>query len=636
MSTLHKNISYILLVLIIAGVGYYVRHSLAFLNTTSDSGISIFTQTSPVVDSTSPSYDPFSCTVDPKIGTSTDIYTKGYKLYKARYYGYPDQGTPCRPLYEKITYVDDGTVSSGEYKGYHRVFAFTQAFDEMWMSEDIPSYFITKDFKEFKLVKKGLATDVGTGEDDLKRYINENLDTTRVTGIVDSIEFSHPDILTFGNTEYSFIGFERELSPIGRKLGSIDGLDIFEVGIKNMNANLEYATSTMREAFKKLPAYYSALTRVKVKNKDGVVADYEISFKQTSKEQIKTSRGVEQSKQLFIGGMFFGDEIATKEKVSAVYGQITPTPCGGTFGSYVVKNISQSELRSIGKLKSGVEIFTLKDIHHPLINAQYEEKVVQYDDETFTSINQQRLNITKKPSYSEYASGNPVLIFKDAWGRFVAVGETEYMLEAGCGKPVIYLYPQETTKVHVEFKDSVQLTTHIPVYKKGWDVIAEKTGVLHNLVNEDCSVYEKAKHGSEYAHDACVANEYPYIYWAGNAYREYPTAEEGFVVTKENLKTELESKLGEIGLKQKEIDDMVSYWYPEMLKKNAPFYRISFFDTETMNQFIPMSVHPKPNSVLRIFLDWEPLSKEATIKPQEFKSFNRNGFTYVEWGGLKR
>jgi len=642
MSTIHKNLLYIVLVLIIAVAGYFVTSSLGRLSNQPeenlDSGISVISYNAPADSSLSPSYDPYSCTVDPKIGTSTDVYTKGYRLFKARYYGYPDQGTPCRPLFETIKYVDDGTVTSGEYKGYHRLFSFVEESEGMWSPEDMPFYFITKDFKDFKLVKKGLALGFTSGDEgiqSLNRYVAENLDTTRVTGIVDSVEFSHPETLTFGNIEYTFVGFERDPSPAGKRLASVDGLDVFEVGIKNLSMYLDYATSTMRTAFKKLPTYYSALTKVKVKNKDGLVADYEISIKQTSKENIKTSTGVEQSKQLFLGGMFFGDEIVTKEKVAASYGQITPTPCGGAFGSYVVKNISQDDLRSIGKLKSGVEIYALKDKNHPLIKAQYEEKVVQYDDETFKSLSD-RLGITKKPSYNEYVSGNPVLVFKDTWGRFVAVGETEYMLEAGCGKPVIYLYPQETTKVHVEFKDKVQLTTQIPSYKKGWDVVAEKTGVLHSVENDNCDMYKKTKHGSEYAHDACLKNEYPYIYWAGNAFKEYPVVKEGFVVTGENLKTELESKLKEIGLNQKEIDDMVSYWYPEILKKNAPFYRISFFNTETMNQFIPMYVSPRPDSVLRIFLDWEPLNKQIDVKPQIFKPFNRNGFTYIEWGGLKQ
>ena len=46
-------------------------------------------------------------------------------------------------------------------------------------------------------------------------------------------------------------------------------------------------------------------------------------------------------------------------------------------------------------------------------------------------------------------------------------------------------------------------------------------------------------------------------------------------------------------------------------------------------------IDPKPDSELRVFMAWKPLGRPQTIEPQTFASFERNGFTVVEWGGCE-
>lgn len=51
-----------------------------------------------------------------------------------------------------------------------------------------------------------------------------------------------------------------------------------------------------------------------------------------------------------------------------------------------------------------------------------------------------------------------------------------------------------------------------------------------------------------------------------------------------------------------------------------------------------MTVLPKPQTVIRVFLDWEPLftPPQTPMEPQEIPIPPvRTGFTLVEWGGLK-
>ncbi|MCX6732996.1 MAG: hypothetical protein NTV98_05650, partial [Candidatus Roizmanbacteria bacterium] len=143
-----------------------------------------------------------------------------------------------------------------------------------------------------------------------------------------------------------------------------------------------------------------------------------------------------------------------------------------------------------------------------------------------------------------------------------------------------------------------------------------------------------------YAKNACIKNKYPYLYWSGNTIGEpYPTSiANGWYVSKSDLKSFMEKKLIEIGLNQKESKDMMEYWIPQMESKNVPYYKISFLTTKQMNTLVPMSIQPQPKSILRVFLDFLPLSKKPidTISPQNITPFIRDGFTVVEWGGLKR
>jgi len=83
---------------------------------------------------------------------------------------------------------------------------------------------------------------------------------------------------------------------------------------------------------------------------------------------------------------------------------------------------------------------------------------------------------------------------------------------------------------------------------------------------------------------------------------------------------------------------MLAYWLPELTSKNAPYYKIDFLQTAEMNRIAPMHINPSPDSIFRLFLDWSPLAQAPAVtpQPQVLNHVQRNGFTVVEWGGLKR
>jgi hypothetical protein len=74
-----------------------------------------------------------------------------------------------------------------------------------------------------------------------------------------------------------------------------------------------------------------------------------------------------------------------------------------------------------------------------------------------------------------------------------------------------------------------------------------------------------------------------------------------------------------------------------MLTKNAPFYRVSFLTTPQVDKIFPMTVTPTPDSILRIFMDWQPMNQKpvSPLPPETLPQLIRSGFTMVEWGGLK-
>ncbi|MGD0328762.1 MAG: fibronectin type III domain-containing protein [Minisyncoccia bacterium] len=321
----------------------------------------------------------------------------------------------------------------------------------------------------------------------------------------------------------------------------------------------------------------------------------------------------------------------TSTPLSITYGNYTATNYDwggdGYDWYYCYNNISAAQFQA-GLIVTGT---TVKG-----------DPIYELDPNKYPSVYDCLYDITYQGSSTpDFIQSHPMFFWRHPAGDFVAFIRRDVESgPGGIGKPVIYLYPPKPTEVTVRFTTPMRLTTDIPTYANGWDVMAHPDGELTdlqlNLTN--CDAIGSTIFGSEYAQAACKQNDYPYLYWAGQASGQYPIPTGGWVVPQENISDFLNQKLTQIGLTDKEKSDMMAYWVPELLTKNAPFYRISFFQTEQMNQFIPMQISPKPDTVIRVFLDWSPLSTMPVIQPQPqiLNHIDRTGFTLVEWGGLKQ
>ena len=189
-------------------------------------------------------------------------------------------------------------------------------------------------------------------------------------------------------------------------------------------------------------------------------------------------------------------------------------------------------------------------------------------------------------------------------------GKIELTEIGGYAKPVLYLYPtKDNTKISVSFAKPELLTTTYPKYKNSWEVTANKNG---DLKDKD--------------------NKYYYgLYWEENGSINVKF-NEGFYVTKDNAIEFLEEKLTTIGLNDREKNEFIMYWLPilEKNEKNLVYFEL----TKSREAYNKLNINPKPDSLLRVAIHIKKVDKKINIKAQKLTTFERKGFTAVEWGGF--
>lgn len=182
--------------------------------------------------------------------------------------------------------------------------------------------------------------------------------------------------------------------------------------------------------------------------------------------------------------------------------------------------------------------------------------------------------------------------------------------EALSAKPVIYLYPEEETRVTVQLEFDGQLTSTYPAYETGWEVLARPNGTLT---------------------DPVTGREYYCLFWEGVSDADYDLSA-GFVVPGEETAAFLEDALARLGLTEREADEFLIYWLPRM--EGNPYNLISF-QGEAYTESAVLKAEPAPDSVLRVFMAWKGLESPVEVEPQTLEGFERTGFALVEWGGAE-
>jgi len=182
-------------------------------------------------------------------------------------------------------------------------------------------------------------------------------------------------------------------------------------------------------------------------------------------------------------------------------------------------------------------------------------------------------------------------------------------------KPVIYLYPKQKQNIQVKLDYQGEIIADYPNYDeklKGWSVTAYPDGKIINDADNQ---------------------EYGYLFWEGKSKEKIDwDLSKGFIVRGKDTKIFLQKTLSKIGLTPKEYNEFIVYWFP-LMQDNK--YNLIHFANEQYSDTAPLTINPKPDSILRVFMVYKSLEKQREIQEQEIKPFERKGFTVVEWGGTE-
>lgn len=247
-----------------------------------------------------------------------------------------------------------------------------------------------------------------------------------------------------------------------------------------------------------------------------------------------------------------------------------------------------------GKTNTGEDVYLVSKENDPIIKAAYENYKIGREKDVL--------------SIADFLKKKPVFVWKSGLGVNVIFTGRDFAGLAECGKPVIYLYPTEEMEISVKL--GTKITDSLPEYNNGWKVWALPSGELK-----------------------LADKTYPYLYWEGTG-QEYSLVNAGTVVSKKDVEKTLKKQMQQLGLNEKEMADFLEFWLPKM--PNKPYVRLTWFGNQLMDRLAPISVTPKPETIIRVFLDFEGLPNKIDIPAQNLSAKERKGFTVIEWGGLLR
>ncbi|MEI6650392.1 MAG: hypothetical protein WCL23_03070 [Candidatus Moraniibacteriota bacterium] len=302
------------------------------------------------------------------------------------------------------------------------------------------------------------------------------------------------------------------------------------------------------------------------------------------------------------------------EKNTASYEEY-PSGCGlGAYAYDMTGKVDiEKDLVKVGKTDQGDDLYGYKETN-PDLKTYYTEtylsSLIQYAGPGQSA--DPTPGADTAANWAAFLQKHAIVFWVDPFGRILEFFNTDTMQLAECGKPVVYLYPEKTTDVSVKVFPNEGVSVSDPAYGDGWNVTAQPDGTLTNHAD---------------------GLQYPNLFWEGGSSVIYKTPTRGFVTAREDLKMFFDGKLSELGLSVKEISDFEEYWISKMNEKPKPFYFVTFLSREQIDRLAPLSITPKPDTVIRVMMDYEGLDAWKDVPGYSIRTPKRQGFTAVEWGG---
>ena len=176
-------------------------------------------------------------------------------------------------------------------------------------------------------------------------------------------------------------------------------------------------------------------------------------------------------------------------------------------------------------------------------------------------------------------------------------------------KPILYFYPETDTVCSVRLELDGALTCSYPPYgENGWErFTASPDGTL------------RFENGGEYYA----------LYWEGTGVEPFDFTT-GFCVKGSDTAAFLADVLPRLGLSAREANEFIVYWLP-ILQQNP--YNLISFPSAAYAKAARLTIEPKPDTLIRVYMTYQPLTAPVEIEPPLITTPERVGFTVVEWGG---
>jgi hypothetical protein len=181
-------------------------------------------------------------------------------------------------------------------------------------------------------------------------------------------------------------------------------------------------------------------------------------------------------------------------------------------------------------------------------------------------------------------------------------------------KPVMYFYPEETTKISVDVKPQGSFTFTYPNIDTGWNFTCDPNGTLTR--------------GEE---------SYRYLFWESQQSTSTSLIDrkQGTVISGSKTVAYLEEQMTAFGMTSEERADLITYWGPLMQNKTNVYIYLLF--NEECDAFASLKISPEPSEIARFYVIWTevPDNYNLMLESQSIPKMQRDGFTVLEWGGAE-
>jgi len=322
-------------------------------------------------------------------------------------------------------YIDGGTITSGTYDGYHVVIAVINGVDV----KNNMIYFATKDYKTF--IVNASSSDYYNDDPENNDIYNR----TKVVGFGSFTVDSPPKTISLGNFALVQNGLHGNITTSTPLASLVPGLTFYNYlsNSNNISLNSEGDASLFIPGTysKNEGEYENEYDDVLVKTPSSPLYDYLMISKEEFADSIDTLSYLN-----YKGVTFYQqNEISSTVPLYQAYGALMPGSCGGTDRTFVLQNISQSDLVQIGSTLNGIALYTFKDPNNQYNKDEFGAKITELIQQGDTSTYNFTDDIVPFPSYNDYVAKSPVIIFQDPWGRWVGLGELYYAMQKDCPVP---------------------------------------------------------------------------------------------------------------------------------------------------------------------------------------------------------